>query len=81
MSVTKIDCYCFTANVKNLIYIVSYTANAKFIVSGGKKRMNQSRRLVETMKNLLPVDELVTFSIFYEITNRCSYMQSILFHC
>ena len=20
-------------------------------------------------------------SIFYEITNRCSYMQSILFHC
>ena len=21
------------------------------------------------------------FSIFYEITNRCSYMQSILFHC
>ena len=23
----------------------------------------------------------VTFNLFYEITNRCSYMQSILFHC
>ena len=22
-----------------------------------------------------------TYNIFYEITNRCSYMQSILFHC
>ena len=21
------------------------------------------------------------YSVFYEITNRCSYMQSILFHC
>jgi hypothetical protein len=62
VSVIKIDCYCFTANVTNLIYIVSYTANAKCIISGGKKGMNQSRRLVETMKNLLPVNEQVIFS-------------------
>jgi hypothetical protein len=62
VSVTKIDCYCFTANVTNLVYIVSYTAKAKCIVSGGNKGMNQSSRLVETMKNLLPVNEQVTFS-------------------
>lgn len=33
----KIDCHCFTANVTNLIYIVSYIGNAKCIVSAGKK--------------------------------------------
>jgi hypothetical protein len=44
----------------------------------------------DKIKKIIPAPErLVVFyvygsvhhNIFYEITNRCSYMQSILFHC
>jgi len=37
--------------------------------------------LTTTIKSTFYVYGSVHHNIFYEITNRCSYMQSILFHC
>ena len=40
-----------------------------------------SATCVRNMKLKLYVYGSMHHNIFYEITNRCSYMQSILFHC
>jgi len=38
-------------------------------------------KILNTMNTIHGKNFLIFFNIFYEITNRCSYMQSILFHC
>ena len=44
------------------------------------ERILKYMKILKTEK-LFYVYGSVHHNIFYEITNRCSYMQSILFHC
>ena len=53
------------------------TNSIKFWVSNWSQRCRGKKEVLRVFY----VYGSVHHNIFYEITNRCSYMQSILFHC
>ena len=55
--------------------------SCKFIGHERKQWKQAESNTAKLQENVFYVYGSVHHNIFYEINNRCSYMQSILFHC